>query len=239
MKETLEAIYRIQKLDDQIKKSQDRLAQIPKDIAEIQERLKQSRSRLDEVNRQQGDLTKQKKTMELEVEQTSANIKKHQTQLLSVKTNKEYSTMLHEIEEEKKKISDIEEKILNIMENLDKLAVQEAEEKKVFAGAENDSRGKQQVLDKEAAETSAGAEELKKAKQQALTSLPTDVLALYDKIGKARNGVAVVPVKNGACGGCFGNLPTQLLNRIRDMDKMITCENCGRILIWQDPKQQP
>jgi hypothetical protein len=47
-----------------------------------------------------------------------------------------------------------------------------------------------------------------------------------------------VAVRNGACGGCFGNLPTQLLNRIRDMDKIITCENCGRILIWQDPKQQ-
>jgi len=238
MRETLQAIYQIQKLDDRIRDNQGRLDQIPKDSADIQDRLKQSRSRLDEVNRQQEDLSKQKKNLEQEVEQTSANIKKHQTQLLLVKTNKEYTTMLHEIEGEKKKISDIEEQILTIMESLEKLGLQEAEEKAVFASAENDSRGKQQELDKEAAGVSVKLDELKKAKQDSLTGLPKDILATYDKIGKARNGIAVVAVKNGACGGCFGSLPTQMLNRIRDLDKIITCENCGRILVWQDPKQQ-
>jgi hypothetical protein len=238
MKETLQAIYQIQRLDDRIRDNQGRLEQIPRDIADIQERLRESRFRLDEVNRQQEDLAKQKKSLEQEVEQTSANIKKHQTQLLAVKTNKEYTTMLHEIEGEKKKISDIEEQILNIMEGLEKLALQETEEKAVFASAENDSRGKQQELDREAAGVSAKLDELKKAKQDSLTGLPKDILASYDKIGRARNGIAVVAVKNGACGGCFGNLPTQLLNRIRDMDKIITCENCGRILVWQDPQQQ-
>jgi predicted nucleic acid-binding Zn-ribbon protein len=238
MKETLQAIYQIQKLDDRIRDNQGRLDQIPKDIADIQERLKESRSRLDEVNRQQEELARQKKSLEQEVEQTSANIKKHQTQLLAVKTNKEYSTMLHEIEGEKKNISDIEEQILTIMESLEKLALQETEENKVFTEAEGQSRGKQQELDKEAAGVSVKLDELKKAKQDSLKGLPKDILASYDKIGKARNGIAVVAVKSNACGGCFGNLPTQLLNRIRDMDKIITCENCGRILIWQDPKQQ-
>ncbi len=237
MKEILEAIYQIQKLDDQIRANQSRLDQIPKNIADIQESLKQSRSRLEEVTRQQNDLAKQRKGLEQEVEQTLANIKKHQTQLLSVKTNKEYSTMLHEIEGEKKKIADIEEQILAIMENLEKLGLQESEEKNVFKLAESQSRGKQQELDREAAAFSAQNDEMKKNKQQALTSLPGDILALYDRIGKARNGIAVVTVRNGACGGCFGNLPTQLLNRIRDMDKVITCENCGRILIWQPPQQ--
>ncbi|HAD83139.1 MAG: hypothetical protein A2509_03785 [Candidatus Edwardsbacteria bacterium RIFOXYD12_FULL_50_11] len=238
MRETLQAIYQIQKLDDLIRDNQGRLDQIPKDIADIQERLKESRSRLDEVNRQQEDLARQKKALEQEVEQTSSNIKKHQTQLLSVKTNKEYTTMLHEIEGEKKKTSDIEEQILTIMESLEKLGLQETEEKNIFKLAEAQSQGKQQEMGKEAAGLSARVEELRKNKQEALAGLPKDILAMYDKIGKARNGTAVVAVKSTTCGGCFGNLPTQLLNRIRDMDKIITCENCGRILIWQDPKQQ-
>jgi predicted nucleic acid-binding Zn-ribbon protein len=238
MKETLEAIYHIQKLDDQIRNQLERLEQIPKDSEALKRQLEESRSRLDEINRQQVELAKQKKSFEQEVEQTTANIKKHQNQLLSVKTNKEYSTMLHEIDGEKKKISDTEEQILNIMDTLEKLAVQESEEKKIFKVSEDQSRGKQQELDKEANETKIRAEEFKKAKQESLVSLPKDVLALYERIGKARGGIAVVPVKSGACGGCFGNLPTQLLNRIRDMDKLITCENCGRILIWQDPKTQ-
>lgn len=238
MKEILQEIYRIQKLDDQIKTCRDRLDQIPRDFAGIQERLRLSRSLLDELKQQQNEFLKQKKALEAEVEQTSVNIKKHQNQLLSVKTNKEYSTMLHEIEGEKNNISDREEKILNIMEELDKLAQRETGEKKNFSVVEEKSLSEQKVLEGEKTAVSSRTAELEEAKNKALKGLPADILALYVRIGKARNGIAVVPVKNGACGGCFGNLPTQLLNRIKDMDKMITCENCGRILIWQDAKQQ-
>lgn len=237
MKEILQGIYHIQKLDDQIRSNQEQLDQVPKEIAKLQEYLRESKGRLDEVIKQQAEQSKQRKTLEQEVEQTVANIKKHQTQLLAVKTNKEYSTMLHEIEMEKKKISDLEEQILLIMESLDKLVLLEKEERKALQIVERDSLEKQKSIEQEGREAETKTEELKKAKQNLLANLPKDILSLYDKIGRARNGTAAVAVKNGACGGCYGNLPTQLLNRIKDMDRIITCENCGRILIWQDLKQ--
>jgi len=237
MKEILQGIYHIQKLDDQIKSNQERLDQVPKEIAKLQEQLRESKGRLDEVTKQQAEQSKQRKTLEQEAEQTAANIKKHQTQLLSVKTNKEYSTMLHEIEGEKKKVSDLEEQILLIMESLDKLVLLEREERNALQIIEHGNLEKQKSIEQEGREAETKIEELKKAKQESLANLPKDILSLYDKVGRARNGTAAVAVKNGACGGCYGNLPTQLLNRIKDMDRIITCENCGRILIWQDPKQ--
>ncbi len=237
MKEILQGIYQIQKLDDQIRSNRERLDRVPKEIVKCQEQLRESKGRLDEVIKQQAEQSKQRKTLEQETEQTATNIKKHQTQLLLVKTNKEYSTMLHEIEGEKKKVSDLEEQILLIMESLDKLVLLEKEEGKAFQVIEHDSMEKQKSIEQEGREAETKIEELKKAKQESLANLPKDILSLYDKIGRARNGTAAVAVKNGACGGCYGNLPTQLLNRIKDMDRIITCENCGRILIWQDPKQ--
>jgi hypothetical protein len=49
---------------------------------------------------------------------------------------------------------------------------------------------------------------------------------------QARPGTAVVPVSGASCGGCFASLPPQFINEIRKMEKLITCETCGRILVW-------
>ena len=57
---------------------------------------------------------------------------------------------------------------------------------------------------------------------------------LYKSYTKLRNnsgnGLAVVPVKRGACGGCFNTVPPQRQADIRDKKKIIVCEHCGRIL---------
>jgi hypothetical protein len=145
--------------------------------------------------------------------------------------------MLHEIEQEKLKVSLTEEKILLAMEALEQLAESEAGEKSAFAQCQKVSQSGQQDLEKEAAQAREQAAGLSREREEAVKSLPREVLALYDRVGKARHGVAAAVVKNGVCGGCYGNLPTQLLNRIRGMDQIITCENCGRILIWQEPGQ--
>ena len=44
------------------------------------------------------------------------------------------------------------------------------------------------------------------------------------------NGLAVVPVSRGACGGCFNIVPPQRQADIRESKKIIVCEHCGRIL---------
>ena len=57
----------------------------------------------------------------------------------------------------------------------------------------------------------------------------------YNKLQKnARNGLAVVNVKRGACGGCFNVVPPQRQADIKDKKKLIVCEHCGRILAGVD-----
>ena len=43
--------------------------------------------------------------------------------------------------------------------------------------------------------------------------------------------MAVVPVKKGACGGCFNRVPPQKLLELRQNDRLYTCERCGRIIV--------
>ena len=59
--------------------------------------------------------------------------------------------------------------------------------------------------------------------------------AAFKRIRKgARNGLAVVYVQRGACGGCFNKIPPQKQLDIKLRKKIIVCEYCGRIMI--DPE---
>ncbi|MBN2365682.1 MAG: hypothetical protein JXL67_05920, partial [Calditrichaeota bacterium] len=59
----------------------------------------------------------------------------------------------------------------------------------------------------------------------------------YERIRKAKDGLAVVPVKKNSCGGCFSAIPPQKIVEIREMNRLYTCEHCGRILVWMDQKE--
>ena len=73
-----------------------------------------------------------------------------------------------------------------------------------------------------------------KAKKLEATIEPR-LLTAFKRIRKgARNGLAVVYVQRGACGGCFNKIPPQKQLDIKLRKKIIVCEYCGRIMI--DPE---
>ncbi len=54
----------------------------------------------------------------------------------------------------------------------------------------------------------------------------------YERIKKAKEGIAVAQIKRSSCGGCFSAIPPQKIVEIRESNRLHTCENCGRILVW-------
>jgi predicted nucleic acid-binding Zn-ribbon protein len=69
-----------------------------------------------------------------------------------------------------------------------------------------------------------------KDREKAVKSVDLRLLKSYEKLrGNARNGLAVVMVKRGACGGCFSSVPPQRQTDIKDKKKILVCEHCGRV----------
>ncbi|MDE2728026.1 MAG: C4-type zinc ribbon domain-containing protein, partial [Gemmatimonadota bacterium] len=60
------------------------------------------------------------------------------------------------------------------------------------------------------------------------------VLKVYDRIRRNLRGMTVVPLKKGACSGCFHVIPLQVIMQIRQGRRLISCESCGRILILEE-----
>ncbi|MFH2036465.1 MAG: C4-type zinc ribbon domain-containing protein, partial [Candidatus Zixiibacteriota bacterium] len=67
-----------------------------------------------------------------------------------------------------------------------------------------------------------------------IADVPKRTMSVYERVRKNRGGDVVVSVKKRACGACYKALPPHRIQEIKRGDQIITCDNCGRMLIWQD-----
>jgi predicted nucleic acid-binding Zn-ribbon protein len=71
-------------------------------------------------------------------------------------------------------------------------------------------------------------------KSTRLDKVRNDLRALYERYYRKYADRAIVQVRSGVCQGCFVTIPAMRLDIIRRMDSIEFCENCGRILIWEE-----
>ena len=138
--------------------------------------------------------------------------------------SKEIELQTLEIQISEKRIKEAEEKIELKKEEIENTNSLKDERQK-------DLESKKKELDTISAESKEEETKLMKDRDKAVKQIEERLYLSYDKIrNNARNGLAVVSVKRGACGGCFAVVPPQRQVEIKERKKLIVCENCGRIL---------
>ncbi|MFH1143740.1 MAG: C4-type zinc ribbon domain-containing protein [Candidatus Eisenbacteria bacterium] len=149
----------------------------------------------------------------------------------NVKNNDQYQASLREIASMEQKAREWEDVVLELMEveeaaqrTIARIAA-EVKEKENVAGAEGAR------LDENLRVLKGQEGELGAARLALIERLGPQVRSKYDRLTAAK-GDAIVPVLRGSCGGCHYNLPPQTVNEVRQKNRMILCEGCGRILIW-------
>jgi predicted nucleic acid-binding Zn-ribbon protein len=201
-------------------------------IARIHADVDLARKVVDTAKAQLDTARKNQRAREKDLEDNRVKRQKYEGQLYQVKTNKEYSAVLVEIEEVKQEKSRIEEDILALMETQERLASEVKEAEAAWKQREGEGKAEEATL----AETLRGVETqlaMVRTERAGLASgLSQGVLADYDKIRRHR-GVAVAEVtKPNSCGGCRVTITPQRLQELRQQNALIHCESCGRYLYW-------
>jgi len=87
-----------------------------------------------------------------------------------------------------------------------------------------------QTLDNDVARGRVEATPYRKRKRRTLMRhIPDSTVRVYDRL-RMRHTDAVVPVVDGACQGCFVQLPALVRVRLQNPREKVTCDHCGRIL---------
>ncbi len=230
MREQIKLLARLQALDRNIQKLERDVATVPEEITTLKEVISQEKKTLEEIGKKLEDMEKERRHKERGLSVKEASLSKYQSQLCEVKTNKEYSALMVEIDSLKQDNSELENEVLALMERGDDLRGM-IEKKKEELRREEEKLAEGERKNQERVSILEG--ELRKRqgeREEQVKKIETNLLARYEKVLKGKGGLALVPVKADACQGCFTKLPPQVINEIMQARRMVTCERCSRIL---------
>jgi len=237
LKKLVKQLITLQEIDSRFDELQLQKGDLPLMIEEAEKKLKEKLKQKNELNEKISKGESDRQMFQSEIEASKEKLAKYEEQLYQVKTNKEYDAISLEIDTKKTEINELENKILQSLE-------EEEETKKILDELTKDIEKIEQKLIEYKNEleeiinhTKNEEARLKHEREKIIREIEPRFLRQYERIRKAKSGLSVVPIKRNSCGGCYSTIPPQRIIQIRELDRLYTCEYCGRILVWIDESE--
>lgn len=231
MTEVLNTLVKIQSLDTDIEQTQKEIETIPKKIAVLEKDVKKAEHSLQEKKKRVQEINKEYKIREGDIAANETKIEKLNSQTFAVKTNEEYRAILHEVEFLKSENKKIEDEMITMLEEEEKLKSTLATYEKETADTINEHTRQIEDFKKRKETLLSTVKTMKSDFEGHFNQLPKDIQELYVKIKKVR-GKAVCLVEDETCTGCYASLTPQFMNELKKKGEILLCGHCGRILIF-------
>jgi hypothetical protein len=178
-------------------------------------------------------LEKERRQKEGDLELEQERMKRAQSKLYEVKTNREYQALLAEIEALKEINSQREIEILEIMDEVDELKREYARTDKELLETEQKIGSEKKRLEENLGKVDGVLASKKRKRTLVAKKVSPELMALYQTL-RERKRTAVVPARYGACQGCNMKIPPQMFNEVQKSQDIIVCPSCNRILFWEN-----
>lgn len=231
----LESLSTLQDLDSQLDEIKKIRGALPEEVMDLEDEIAGYDTRVQKFNQELEELETSISNNKTGIKDAEKLIKKYEEQQMNVRNNREYDAITKEMELQQLEIQILEKRIKEAYVKIEAKKQEIKGTQDVLDERTKDLDSKKGELDLIVKESEGEEKELAKKRDVASTKIEDRLLKSYDKIrGNAVNGLAVVPVRRGACGGCFNVVPPQRQADIREHKKLIVCEHCGRILAGVD-----
>ena len=235
VEEKLKNLYALQSMLSEIDSIKTLRGELPLEVQDLEDEIEGMTTRIEKITADIAELKKEISERNGKIAENKTNIERYNTQMDSVRNNREYDSLTKQVE------------YAELDNQLHEKKIREAKEIVEAKNAEmtrcnlavNERRvlleTKKEELEEIVSETKAEEEKLReRAKNLELTIEPR-LLNAFKRIRRnSRNGLGIVSVQRDACCGCFNKIPPQRQLDIKMHKKIIVCEYCGRILI--DPE---
>lgn len=202
-------------------------------IAEMMAERKQLVEDYTESETKLSDVQREVKRSENDLEPVRARRARNQERVDSGAGDpKALRSMLEEIEHLDKRISDLEDAELELMEAADIAQKHFDMIAQRRTALEDEIRGVMRERDARLQEIQADVDENATARAELAKSLPEPLLARYDKIAATR-GTGAAELAQRRCTGCRLEVDAAELREMlaAPVDEVVTCDECGRILV--------
>ncbi len=227
----IERLVELQKLDNEIKTLTETINNYPLKKKQMMQPVESLLKDMTSIKKEQKKLQISRKEKELEIQEKEEKIKKLLKRLDEVKTNKEYTSLLSEIEDLKKEKSDVEDNLLLLMEKDEQFNEQLKNYSSKSEKLKLDVEEKIQEENKKIESMQVQLKEKAALREKMVSEISREIYSLYEKIrASKKDGIAICPLEGESCTGCSVFVPTYLVEKVKAKKTLVQCENCSRIL---------
>ena len=219
-----------------------RLYQLRQQIASLPRRLQELESQRQEMRRQVQECDavfqrteRERRKLELELQECRQKRAKSETRLAALTSTEQYQALQREMQQQDGRIDELESSLLEAMDRSAQALVRRDQETARLQAELGRLDDLQLQL-----ETDLGAARENVASQRdkrdgLIRQLEPRTRVLYERVLRSKGDAAIALLGDRRCGICAAVQPPQVVQELRGgATTLRTCQNCGRILIW-DP----
>jgi predicted nucleic acid-binding Zn-ribbon protein len=234
MHEWVEKLLAVQDRDLRIEKLEEQIQSVPEHKAQAEKLLKESEEAVAAARKAVQDEEKALHSLETQVDSIEAKKRDFQSKSTMIKNNEEYKAALHQIERCTFQISQLEDKELELMEQIEEARQELARKKKEHEATKDRVANMISDLETRLANSNVQVAKLREGRDEALHGIEPDIVTRYDRLRSSRlaqrgDGRALVAVRDDVCDRCRMNVTAQVRNDARK-GIPVSCQNCGALL---------
>lgn len=230
MKEQINNLRELQDVDLEIDRIDAAITTGDEELQEQRATIDKLQGAISEYREKLALGAERRQILESEVQEAQTLIKDRQNKMMKVQTNREYQSLLKEIEDAKNANRQREEELVRLLEQDDYLQKKDEEQSALLLGEEAGLAEQTASREAEAVKLAAKRQKMVKDREAKAKKVKADLLRKYELIRAKRDGLAMAGVNKGVCFGCYMNVPPQLYNELLREDKMHICPTCNRML---------
>ena len=231
-REQLDVIVKLQEVEIETVRIKAVLNEAPKKLNTLDEKLKEFEKIIEDKQTTLKEAKKKYRESESEVQMNLSSISKKNEKLSSIKTNKEYSAILKEIEEITRRNSQIEDVMLGILDEIADCEKNLLEKNEEYKELKEEILSEKEDLIKEAEKEEKKLRICEEDGKAIMEKAVPELLERYNLIRERSKGIAIVSAKKAVCQGCYMNIPPQMYNELQRCDTLKFCPHCQRIIYY-------
>jgi uncharacterized protein len=237
MTESFDRLLEVQEHDTRVDQLRHRRSAMPEraQLADVEGRRAALEARIATVRAERDERAERQASFESQIEAAKTRKSELERRLFGgqVAAARDLAAIDDEVRQLSRHITDLENREIEVMEQLEPL---DGELKAAEAERDGiDSRASElrAVVSESEKEIDVQIDADRSARAALVVGLPGDLLARYETLRTKLGGTGAAKLTGSSCGGCHLTLPAMEVDRIKHAspDAVITCENCGRILV--------
>lgn len=237
MTEPLDRLLEIQEHDTRVDQLRHRRATLPEraELAALEARRAALEARLGGVRTERDELAARQSNLEAQIEAAKARRAELERRLYGgqVAAARELAAMNDEVRQLGRHVNELENRELEVMEALEPLdgELQAADVER--DGIDTRAGELHGAIGQAEKEIDGEVEVELEARRPLAEAVPSELLARYEGLRRKLGGTGAARLAGSSCTGCHLTLPAMEVDRIKHAppESVITCDNCGRILV--------